>query len=678
MRIPDTLFYPTLQAQKDAADPLVCSMREYLREVCDKCLTPSAPEYIDYQERQSEWWTTRPGGRRLPGAIEQLAAGGILLGEGYTEATVAILRTIVEHRIVENCGGTNYGRPYRTWRDNPLDAGASSGMLAIGLDLLRPSLSPDELARFGTYLVPFVDYILENPPDPEERRPDWNIALIGLVGTGLLALVLRSMGVLEEDRFERALERGRHRALLFLEKGHDGQGAFFEGPAYGSASVHNLCPLAFALARCGDRELVEHPGLARMVESLAHEIIPGTGTLNPLNDCGDTVNVSWLPLVAAQQQSGLAQWVWQTVQDLPSDSSVPAGFDWSDAVTRYLLYYDPAIEPVSPERTGLPRVEHFQQRGLVDIRSGWGEEDFFLSFLCDVFPAGGHRQADRGHFSLHALGESFAIDSGYALERLPDTTEVLRLGAMGEAHNLPLIHGEMQRRGQVSSDGIRRAELALPTPYIEAEAGESYASARRFTRRMVCLPGSDDAPFCAMVADLLTFELSEQRPMLSWLLHTRAGNRVQLERDHLTIFGDHQGNCCHVHMVTPWPGRWKEETFFDHPRLRYDWFWEPLLCLVALIPRRQGESSPEIRTWGEAEGCALYLSIGDTLCTVLCAAPDQVIRFNGIETDAEFVLVRTRGDQVEDYILTAGTRLAVQGEIFVQEPAPVEFAVPLD
>jgi len=678
MHIPNRFFFPTLQAQKEAADPLVHSMRDYLGDLCDKCLVSGDPEYIDYQERQSEWWTTRPGGRRLPAAIEQLAAGGILLDERYTRAAIAIFRTIVEHRIAENCGGTNYGRPYRTWRDNPLDAGASSGMLAIGLDLLRPSLSTDELSRFGTYLVPFVDYILDNPPDPEEERPDWNIALIGLAGTALLALVLRSIEVLDEERFQRALEQGRHRVLLFLEKGHDGQGAFFEGPAYGSASVHNLCPLAFALARGGDRELVEHPALALMVEGLVYEIVPGTGRLNPLNDCGDAVNVSWLPLVAAEQRQGTAQWVWRRVQGLSHDGSPPAGIDWTTAVTRYLLYYDPSVAPVSPDQTGLPRTRHFRQRGLVDVRSGWQRDDFFLSFLCDVFPAGGHRQADRNHFSLHALGESFAIDSGYSLERLPDTTEVLRLGALGEAHNLPLVHGEMQQRGQVTGDGIRRAELDAPIPYVESEAGESYPSARRFTRRLVCLPGSESAPSGAIVADLLTFSLSESRPMLSWLLHTCTGNRVHLERDLLTIVGESQDNCCRVRIVTPWPGRWKEETYFDHPRLRYDWFWEPLLCLVALVPYRRGETPPEIAFQGAAQGCALSIPIGDATCTVLSAAPDQEIQFADVQTDAEFALVWTRGDQVERYILAGGTRLEAGGKTLVRESATVDFVSRFD
>ena len=674
MDIPDRLFYPALEARKAGTDPIIRALSERLRDQCEKLVTPGTGDYIDYEERKAEWWTTRPGGRRLPAAIETLAAGGILLGSRYAEAAREILRTIVEHRIVENTGGTNYGRPYHTWRDNPLDAGAISTGLALGLDLLRPSLSDCEVALFGAYLLPFIDYLLDNPPDPEERKPDWNIACIGLTGLGLLALVLRSAGVLDADRFTRALELSKRRALLFLGKGHDGQGAFYEGPGYGNATLARIVRLACALARCGDRELVAHDGWVRIAEGLAHEIIPGTGRPNILNDCNDQFAISWMPLIASEQQNGFVQWVWQKIDGILDRSpQAPLGDAWETDVLHYLMFYDPSVVPIPPDDAGLPRVKHFRNRGLVDIRSGWEQDGFFLSFLCDVFPAGGHRQADRNQFALHALGESFAIDSGYSLEYLPDTTEVLRLGAIGEAHNLPLIHGEMQRRGPVSTDGIRRAELEGPIPYVESEAGGSYNSAERFTRRVVCLPAPDGSPACLVVADLLTFEMTE-RPMLSWLLHTHPDNKIDLGRDRIVLAGGRRGNSCHVHIVTPWPGRWRQETFADHPRLRYDWFWNPLLCLVVFAPHRRGEPPPKISTQGAREGCACTVRLGNLAYTVLSAAPDRTVSFNGCETDAEFALVSHRDGGTEHYLLSAGTLLSAQDKHLVRQDAYIDFA----
>lgn len=674
MNIPESLFRPILENRRVDASPVVSSLKRNLRKACDDHLDPASDAYIDYNERKADFWLTRPGGRLLPKSIETLAVGGILLDGKYASEACNILRTIVKYRIVENCGGTNYGRPYSTWRDNCLDAGASSMVLAIGLDLLRHELTDADREEVGTYCLPFIDFTLEDPPDPEEKRPDWNMAAIGLIGLGLLGLVLREYGVLDESRFNAALDLSKKRCLLFLEKGHDGDGAFYEGPAYGSATLHYLAPFALALAACGDRELTSHAGWERIAEGLAYELIPATGRPNPLNDCNDGFHVEWLALLASQQNSGLAQWLWQSIDKPPAGGEYwhPPADGWSDTVTRYLLYFDPSIEPMPPDRRDIPRVRHFRNRGLVDVRSGWGSEDFFLSFLCDVFPAGGHRQADRNHFALHALGESFACDSGYALERLPDTTEVLRLGALGEAHNLPLVMGEMQRRGPAGTDGIVRADIRGDFPFVEAEAGGSYGCAKRFVRRLLCLPDAGGAPAAVIVVDRLDFEMHD-RPILTWLLHTAAGNRLECGRDRVSIIGCRRENRCDVRIATPWPGRWREETFHDHPRLRYDWFWSPLFCVVALVPYHKDMAPPEIDAVGTAAGCAVRIRSGNVADTVLTVGPESTFTCHGIRTDAEFAHVRTAEDKFDSGLLAAGSVLEVSGCALVSEPGTIDY-----
>ncbi len=674
MNIPESLFRPILENRRVDASPVVSSLKRNLRKACDDHLDPASNAYIDYNERKADFWLTRPGGRLLPNSIETLAVGGVLLDGKYASEACNILRTIVKYRIVENCGGTNYGRPYSTWRDNCLDAGASSMVLAIGLDLLRHELTDADRVEIGTYCLPFIDYTLDDPPDPEEKRPDWNMAAIGLIGLGLLGLVLRGYGVLDESRFNAALDLSKKRCLLFLEKGHDGDGAFYEGPAYGSATLHYLAPFALALAACGDRELTNHSGWERIAEGLAYELIPATGRPNPLNDCNDGFHIEWLALLASQQNSGLAQWLWQSIDKPPAGGEYwrPPADGWSDTVTRYLLYFDPSVEPVPPDRRDIPRVRHFRNRGLVDVRSGWGSEDFFLSFLCDVFPAGGHRQADRNHFALHALGESFACDSGYALERLPDTTEVLRLGALGEAHNLPLVMGEMQRRGPAGTDGIVRADIRGDFPFVESEAGGSYGCAKRFVRRLLCLPDARGAPAAVIVVDRLDFEMHD-RPVLTWLLHTAAGNRLECGRDRVSIVGCRRENRCDVQVATPWPGRWREETFHDHPRLRYDWFWSPLFCVVAFVPYHKDMAPPEIDAAGTAAGCAVRIRSGNVADTVLTAGPESTFTCHGIRTDAEFSHVRTVEDKFDSGRLAAGSMLEVSGCALVSEPGTIDY-----
>jgi hypothetical protein len=308
----------------------------------------------------------------------------------------------------------------------------------------------------------------------------------------------------------------------------------------------------------------------------------------------------------------------------------------------------------------------------VDVRTGWAREDALLSFLCDVYPAGGHRQADRNQFSLHALRESFAIDSGYGLETMADTTEVLRRGAMGEAHNLPLVHGRMQERGQVTGDGIVRADTDGVWAYIESEAGQSYGAGWRFRRRVLCLPGAGSEMACVLLVDRLSFQTAESRPMLSWLLHTAAGNDIDLERDYLTLIGRRTGSRCRVHMVSPWPGRWKCEDYLGHPRLRYDWFWDHLMCLVVLAPYDGEGEPPQIESEGSASGCAVTIGLPGGQYTAMTAGPGQRCDAAGLSTDAELAVVWRRDGQVRGQLLSEGTYLSAGGQQLIHDPEGVE------
>jgi len=42
--------------------------------------------------------------------------------------------TLVERRVVENANGTNYGRPYRTWRDNVAEVVTSGEVVGLRTD----------------------------------------------------------------------------------------------------------------------------------------------------------------------------------------------------------------------------------------------------------------------------------------------------------------------------------------------------------------------------------------------------------------------------------------------------------------------------------------------------------------------------------------------------------------
>jgi hypothetical protein len=159
----------------------------------------------------------------------------------------------------------------------------------------------------------------------------------------------------------------------------------------------------------------------------------------------------------------------------------------------------------------------------------------------------------------------------------------------------------------------------------------------------------------------------------TWLLHTAAGNRVELGRDVVTLVGGRLGHRCRVQIVTPWPGRWQSEGWFDHPRLRYDWFRSSLQALVVLIPYRGDDPPPEVLPSTGPGGIGLRVTRGETEDLILSAEPDASISFDGVETDAEYALVRRTKGRPARWIAAGGRTLRVGGRAFLDEAEKVPF-----
>ena len=345
----------------------------------------------------------------------------------------------------------------------------------------------------------------------------------------------------------------------------------------------------------------------------------------------------FLAQVAAVKRNGLAQWLWQSLTNFPAAPKLEPEKEavWRAFATRYFLYYDPTVKPQAPQESGLPLRKHFPTRDLVDLRTGWKTDDTFLSFLCDHSPRGGHRQADRGHFSFFSLGESFAIDSGRGSVKLDSGS--LRMGAVGAAHNLPLIHGEMQHE-MPAKGSLRSGDLNATVPVLEADIGASYRSLRSFKRRAAWLPGAAGEPAWVVIGDLAEWDF-EGPALLSWLLHTDVGNRVETDGSRAVLTGARKGHRCLVQVAAAGPGAWRNDEFLGHPRLRYDWFFSPLQCLVLLAPFEKGQPCPVIEHAASADGCALRVQRGGRSYSILSATPKRTLTWGGHTTSAEFAVV---------------------------------------
>ncbi|MCZ7648939.1 MAG: heparinase II/III family protein [Planctomycetota bacterium] len=631
---PRSLFGQALLERKHA--PGLEFFREHLRARCEAIRTPGSRYHLDWRACELPIWKQRMGCRAIPAALEQFSFAAVLLDEAHAAHARDLFMTLVDRRIDEEMETLNpHGVLHKGWRHTPLDAGASSVALGLAFDALHPFLAAAERVKIGAWLRPFIEYLFEHAPDPDELKPEWNIASTATTGLALLALALHDAGLLDEARCERAQRMALHRAKVLLGRCVDAGGALFEGPCYGASALEYVAAYAYARARLGDRELLGHPAWALAVRGLVHELVPATGVPNHLNDCNEPHALPWLALAASSARDGLAQWLWQRMTNFPEAPRIqPDERDvWRAFETRYLLYCDPALKPVPPREAGLPLRMRFPERDLVDLRTGWDRDDAFLSFVCDHSPRGGHRQADRGHFAFHALGEAFAVDTGYGKVAVHGAG-TLRMGALGEAHNLPLIHGEMQHE-MPAPGGIRKLDLDAEIPRVEAEIGASWRSLNRFTRRLAWLPGAPgEAPFL-LVADLAEWD-AEGPVLTSWLLHTHARNSAEFDGPQAVLTGGNAGQRCLVRMLAPGIGHWRQEAFLGHPRLRYDRIAQPLLALVLLAPFKAGAEPPRVETHAEPEGCALRVRNGPHAYAAALALPGRSLEWNGMKTDGEF------------------------------------------
>lgn len=666
---------------------LSASLLDYLEAKTQEHSTPGAQEHVDERERTADWWLTRMGVKRLHRALENLAVSAVVFGSAaFRDKLASILEVMIDQNVLDRTAGTNYGRPYTFY--HPLDAGSTAVSLSIALEAMSELHDDDLLRRAATYVRRVFDFLVANELDPALERPDWNIAIIGAAGCGTLARTLRELGVVSDPEHQNAVERAKRHVRAFLERGHD-DGVFLEGAGYGCGTLHHCAPLVWALLERGDEELALHPAWSRAAAALAGDLIPGRVEFNPANDTPSRVwTVDWLCLPAHARADRIAAWLWRTLVGAERERQEweSPELPWTGLATRYLLFHLSAAadDPAPPPPRELPFLREFRKRGMVSMRSGWGEQDTLLSFLCDTSAPSGHRQADRNHFSLHALGESFAVDSGYALESIPGTTEVLRLGALGCSHNLPLVNGEMQHKGHLPSGGIRRTELGSPFRYVEAEAGEGYLGAERFTRRLAVLcatgGGTGDrlTPADAVcVADVVTLR-HRGNAFFSWLLHTDSGNAVELlDADTCLIRGVRGHASCLLVAASPWFGRWRQEAYCGHTRLAYETEADLLAILVLLLPFQT--ASPRATVHRSDGGCSVtaFRADGGT-DRVVSARPGRTAELDGVETDAELAVLRLappgQGGGLESWMIAGGSTLRLGAHRPIAEAQPVPFS----
>lgn len=649
-----------------------------LRRRCDELSDPNAPKYLNPDDLESRWWKSRIGNKQLVVAVWDLAmAANVFAAPAYAEKAVRILDLLVEHNMAENSGGSCYGRPYKNWFGG-LDASHASESLGIALALLAPHLDEPHGRTIAAYLARLVESLAERNAalDDDDRPVLINATVMGKVGEGEGALALARWGVIE---IEPHLARARRAALQYLDEGGHEDGILVEGPMYGFACLKHISILGAMLAQRGDPGIWESDGWDRIVAAYASQMIPCDGTLNMLNDGYPPRLTSWLLAAARHRRNGLARWLWERiVQPLGERRwDAPVAWDhigapwWNGLAPHAMMSYDPDVGPQAPDAKGLAPTRHFAVRGVVDVRTGWEEGDFFLTMTCcpDIRWRNRvhrqHAQAGRGHFSLYALGERFLTDVGYGNEVLSGSTEVLRLGHTGEAHSVPEVNGAMQRCTTLA-EGFSDVMLESWAPLARMQFAACYEHCQQASRTIAVVPDASGAPLYVVVHDFMS--LAPGGTTLSSLFQVDAGSTEQIvEREIVDLTGERLGNRCRLITSANRPGRFMADEFAGHPRLRFQFQDSSLNTISLLVPYRADEEPPVFRR-GPADnnpgfvGSLAFRGVSDLL--VLSVVDG--LAGDGLQTDAAFALVR-RGDPPR-LIVVDGSKVSLDGQVLLDEP----------
>ncbi|MBI2440515.1 MAG: heparinase II/III family protein [Lentisphaerae bacterium] len=612
------------------SDPISIRLAQRLAAQTRRYLRVGGPDWIDWRTRRNpRLWNTRMAHWKFAAALDSLAWTWRFHGDRACAAAVrGILLTIARTRHGWRPLGCNYGRPYQGWlNDNLLDLGHATLMPAIAYDAVRPLLTQVERKEIAAYFEPFLYRALSHRYDGM-ARPGHNFSPVGFGGVGLLALALwediptERRAVLSEVL---AWAEAYARFTLATVGGSDG--AAVEGSAYGSASLRYLALFAEGLFRRAGRDLFAHPGWGRFARYLVMETLPGGGAFNNFNDNHYRTHTGFWPLVARRSGDPAGDWAWfhHNAATRPIVMEKPSA--WND-VPYVLLFRNPGHDNLTPAALGVRPVHAFKDQQHFVARTGWGRNDLHVSFQCTRGRPGGHSQQDRLNFTIYALGECFAVDSGYGLERIgPGTTEVRRLGRLAESHNQVLVDSRGQHdtiapdAGKLVRTGARGRWAWAVGDAIGAYEGLAQV------RRGILVRLTAGTPV-VIIADW-TKPAKTRRHRYDWLLHTAAGNRVRrLTNGAFAIKGRQAAlfGC----QVSSGRRTSAQDTWLGHPRLRLTTLAREYVALTVLaagrVRRASGKHQGLAIEWADAQGtgCA-------RLCTRKTGKGRSVVRFQADE-----------------------------------------------
>ncbi len=332
-----------------------------------------------------------------------------------------------------------------------------------------------------------------------------------------------------------------------------------EDIGYGTHVTASLAVIGEMLRRAGVFDVyAESPRLARFGQAMLHFVQPWGEHLSNTGDHGDDFGNREFVLarLASETRDPALLWLLGTLSYnhgiiIPANTlpefyvEVPLrpGFQ-TPASHLSLLVLDELCGEQPPAVTRPATAFRDRGRGIVSFRSGWDADATFVVFDgSQRSPAAqGHFHDSCGHFSISAVGEYFAIDTG-------------RYNGEQNCHNVVLIDGKSGR----TTDGewtqsVHHGRLTgyWPDAFCDTAAVDSSHQHNAYWawRHLGLVKGRGARPYIWVVDDL---NKANAWAEYWWQLQTSPENTVAIYGAQATITGWRHGNSMDVHFALPAP-----------------------------------------------------------------------------------------------------------------------------
>lgn len=501
---------------------------------------------------------------------------------------------------------------------------------AIGYEWLKTSMSDDqkaliqnEINEYGLWLYTQSTGSAAWGAATDNRRAwNWNGATHGALG--LCGLVSE-----QQPWIDRAVER----CTDYLKYAVDATGAAHEGISYLSHGLHFVIPFAVGLKNRTGRDIISSAGsgVLNIPDYIMWRMYPWGGNTVSINQDGglEPAEGVFYLLTRNKDQTGL--WSWLRIVGSEGNGTYGQR-NWlgiGACLPYILLWANNDLEAISPATAGKP-LSVFYSKGDVSARTGWGEQDYLITFNCGSRYGSIWNHADAGSVTLAAKGDIFITDLGPGTS---STSEKIS----SRYHNVVLIDGIGQNKvrdngddyGNIHSTAYSSVRTARDergnSVYVKGNLAEAYKIAHstlEHAYRQVFLKRTPH-PYFVVVDDV---KKNTETHTYSSQFFTLSGNTISIDNSTktATITGSLKKSYCLAVFYSPSGVTVSEDNSTGYAAIKAN-VQEVSAKIVSLFyPYDQGGTPPDITISGDNDDIRVIFQYNDGTFETLHITPDNI------------------------------------------------------